>query len=175
MAVSLDAPLRDSCFAAGEQVLVVLVQSVYDHEVQFHDLRQPGLVRRVPGRQYPSSLAVSPDGRLVAVATRGTQLRLFDALRREEIEPSLQGSPQANSSVTFSADGRRLLSTSARLETLKVWDVGSRQELLSLPGSGAGLQFAEWSADGDVILGGPDWQVWRAPSWEEIAVAERME
>ena len=27
-------------------------------------------------------------------------------------------------------------------------------------------------ADGDVILAGPPWQAWTAPSWKEIAAAE---
>ena len=153
-------------------MLVVVLQPVHDHEVQFHDLRQPGQVRRIPGRHYPSYLAASPDGGLVVLSTRGNQLRLFDPLRGEAIKPPLQGGAQGNGGVAFSTDGRRLISTAARLETLKVWDVGSRQELLSLPGSGAGLEYVDWSADGNVILGGPEWQVWRAPSWAEIAAAE---
>ena len=169
---SVDGPIRDQCFAGGGHVLVVVLQPVHDHEVQFHDLRQPGHVRRVPGRHYPSYLAASPDGGLVVLSTRGNQLHLFDAVGGEAIEPPLQGGAHANGGVTFSADGRRLISLAARLETLKVWDVGTRQELLSLPGSGAGPQYADWSADGEVILGGPDWQVWRAPSLEAIAAAE---
>ena len=28
---------------------------------------------------------------------------------------------------------------------------------------------------GDVILAGPPWQAWTAPSWEEIATAEARE
>jgi serine/threonine protein kinase/WD40 repeat protein len=169
---SVDGPIRDQCFAGGGQVLAVALQPDHDHEVQFHDLRQPGRVRSVPGRHYPSSLAASPDGGLVVLSTRGNQLLLFDAVRGEAIEPPLQGAAQGNSGLTFSADGRRMISLAARLETLKVWDVATRQELLSLPGSGGGLQYADWSADGNVILGGPEWQVWRAPSLEEIAAAE---
>jgi hypothetical protein len=37
------------------------------------------------------------------------------------------------------------------------------------------LYAARWSADGDVILAGPPWQAWSAPSWEEIAAAEASE
>ena len=44
--------------------------------------------------------------------------------------------------------------------------------LLTLNGTGSLLDVARWSADGDVILAGPPWQAWRAPSWEEIAAAE---
>jgi hypothetical protein len=34
---------------------------------------------------------------------------------------------------------------------------------------------AGWSADGDGIIAGAPWQVWRASSWEEIAAAEAKE
>ena len=34
---------------------------------------------------------------------------------------------------------------------------------------------ARWSADGNVILAGPPWQAWSAPSWEEIAAVEAKE
>ena len=75
----------------------------------------------------------------------------------------------------FSPDGRRLFSTDRGQEAVKLWDVGTRQELLTLAGTGSYLNAARWSADGDVILAGAPWQAWRAPSWEEIAAAEAKE
>ena len=72
----------------------------------------------------------------------------------------------------FSPDGRRLFSTDRRQEAVKLWDVGTRQELLTLAGAGSALIAARWNADGNVILAGPPWQAWSAPSWEEIAAAE---
>ena len=72
----------------------------------------------------------------------------------------------------FSADGRRLISAFGGREAVKVWDVGTRQELLNLAGTGSTLGSVNWSADGDVILAGSPWQAWRAPSWEEIDAAE---
>jgi len=47
--------------------------------------------------------------------------------------------------------------------------------LLTLGGTGSVPSAARWSADGDVVLAGAPWQVWRAPSWEEIAAAEAKE
>ena len=60
-------------------------------------------------------------------------------------------------------------------EAVKLWDVGTRQELLTLDGADPYLTKARWSADGNVILAGPPWQAWSAPSWEEIAAAEAKE
>ena len=146
-----------------------------DHEIGFYDLAHPDRApRRVPGRYYSTTLAVSPDGGLVASSTDGGQVRLFDPAKGELIE-SLHGHLNAAFGVAFSPDGRRLISASGGREAVKLWDVGTRQELLTLAGTGSVLDAARWSADGDVILAGPPWQAWRAPSWEEIAAAEAKE
>ena len=68
-----------------------------------------------------------------------------------------------------------MISTFGGREAVKVWDVSTRQELLTLAGTGSYLGAARWSADGDLILAGPPWQAWRAPSWEKIAAAEAKE
>ena len=65
-----------------------------------------------------------------------------------------------------------MIPTSTAREAVKLWDVSTRQELLTLGGTGSTLYSARWSADGDVILAVTPWQAWRAPSWEEIAAAE---
>jgi len=166
-------------FAAGGRVLVVADNQVtYDnetHEIGFYDLAHPDRApRRVAGKYYASALAVTPDGGLVASATWGGQVRLYDPAKGERIE-DLHGHLNAAFGVAFSPDGRRLISSFGGREAVKLWDVGTRQELLTLSGTGSFLQTTRWSADGDVILVGAPWQAWRAPSWEEIAAAEAKE
>jgi len=169
---SIDEPFRDVVFAAGGQVLVVAMRRSPDHEIVFYDLAHADRApRRIPGRDNSGRLAVSPDGGLVASATYAGVVRLFDPAKGEWIE-SLHGHLNGAFNVAFSKDGRRLISTSGGREAVKLWDVGTRQELLTLGGSGSFLHAAGWSADGDVILAGRPWQAWRAPSWEEIAAAE---
>ena len=164
--------VRDAVFAAGGQVMVVVRPTGNGHEILFYDLvhadRAP---RRVPGKDAPSRLAVSPDGRLVASSNYAGQVHLWDPAKGELIE-TLHGHLNSAIGIAFSPDGRRLISASGGRETVKLWDVGTRQELLTLSGSGSMLVAAGWDADGDVILAGPPWQAWRAPSWEEIAAAE---
>jgi WD40 repeat protein len=175
---SINQGFIDATFAAAGRVLVATINLVNgnDHEIRFYDLIHPGQAPRcVPERHRAFSLAVSPDGGLVAVATTGGQVRLFDPAKGELIEPPLHGHLNAVYGVAFSPDGRRLISASGGREAIKLWDVGTRQELLTLAGTGSILNAAKWSADGDVILAGPPWQAWRAPSWEEIAVAEAKE
>ena len=90
---------------------------------------------------------------------------------------SLHGHLTSSMGIAFSLDGSRLASASWGREAVKLWDVGTRQELLTL----AGLDptpdtfVVKWSADGDVICAGPPWQAWSVPSWEEIAAAEAKE
>lgn len=102
---------------------------------------------------------------------------MFDASKAKLIG-AVHGHLNGASGVAFSPDGRRLISTAGGQEAVKVWDFGTGQELLellTLEGTGSLLDAARWSTDGDVILIGPTWQSWRAPSWAEIAAAEVKE
>ena len=107
----------------------------------------------------------------MASSNRGGQVRLLDPAKGELLE-TLHGHMNGAFGIAFSPDGRRLISASGGREAVKLWDVGTRQELLTLAGTGSILNAATWSADRDVILAGWPWQAWRAPSWEEIAAAE---
>jgi WD40 repeat protein len=176
MVASSDGVNRAATFALGGRVLAVAVARGNDHEIEFYDLAHPDQPRRrVPGKDYPSvSLAVSSDGGLVALSTYGGRVRLFDPANGDWID-DLHGHLNAVNGAAFSADGRRLISAGSAREAIKIWDVDTRQELLTFEGRSSGLETARWSSDGDVILAGPPWQAWRAPSWEEIAAAEAME
>jgi serine/threonine protein kinase/WD40 repeat protein len=174
IAATLDEPITDIAFGVGSRLLIAFVViSQRDHELRFYDLNHPDRAPRcVPGKHKPQYLQVSPDGRLVAAATEGGLVRLCDAVTGELIE-DLQGNMNAANNVCFSPDGHRLISSG--VEAVKLWDVGTRQELLTLAGTGGVLPGAKWSADGDTILAGAPWQAWHAPSWEEIAAAEAKE
>ncbi|MCW5554796.1 MAG: protein kinase [Verrucomicrobiae bacterium] len=175
MVASHEGRISDSAFAAGGQVMVVVRPTGNGHEILFYDLvhadRAP---RRVPVKASFSMLAVSPDGGLVASSNNAGQVRLFDPAKGELIE-TIHGHLNAVGGIAFSPDGRRLISAFGGREAVKLWDVGTRQELLTLAGTGSYLFATRWSADGDVILVGAPWQVWRAPSWEEINAAEAKE
>jgi hypothetical protein len=174
---SVNGKLYHTTFGAEGRVLVVAIRkdAYHYHEVAFFDLAHPDQApRRYGGKLSIYSLAVSPDGRLVAASTEGGLVRLFDPSKGELIE-SLHGHLNAVVGLDFSCDGRRLIAEGGAREAIKLWDVGTRQELLTLAGTGSVLRVARWTADGDVILAGPPWQFWRAPSWEEIAAAEAKE
>jgi WD40 repeat protein len=172
LSASIDEPVFDAVFASRGRILVVNLEKRDDHEIGFYDLAQPNRPpRRVPGKHSSRWLAASPDGGLVASSTYGGLVQLFDPVNGELIE-SLHGHLNAAFGIAFSDDGRRLISTFGGREAVKLWDVATRQELLNLGGTGAFLEAARWSADGDVILAGPPWQAWHAPSFEEIRNAK---
>jgi serine/threonine protein kinase/WD40 repeat protein len=172
---SIDEHFYDATFAAGGGALVVALEQGSDHRIAFFDLahadRGP---RLVPGRSFSRSLAVSPAGGLVASSAGDGQVRLFNPAGGE-LMGSLYGHLNSAFGIAFSGDGQRLISASGGRESIKLWDVRTQQELLTLSGTGSLLFAARWSADGDTILAGAPWQAWSAPSWEEIAAAESKE
>jgi len=169
------ATIRQSYFnaalALSGRVLVVALALGTGHEIALYDLELPGQPpKRFPGQRSARPLAVSPNGKLVASADQAGQVKLFDA-EKGELMDTLHGHMTAIFGLAFSPDGRRLISTSGGKETVKLWDVDTRQELLTLTGSPA-LSIIGWSVDRNEILAGEQWQSWKVPSWEEIAVAE---
>jgi serine/threonine protein kinase/WD40 repeat protein len=173
---SVNERVRDSVFADKGRVLVLVAGAwtANSHEIRFYNLEHPEQApRRVPGKHFGSAVAVSSRG-LVASSTGGGEVRLFDPVKGELIE-AVHGHLTAIFGLAFSADGRRLVSSSGGREAVKLWDVETRQELLTLSGTGSTLGSARWTDDGDVILAGSPWQAWRAPSWDEIATAEAKE
>jgi WD40 repeat protein len=179
--LSLDEMEVDPMFSADGQPLIVVARrgavasAQTGHEIRFYDLDHTDQVpRRFPGKHFASSVALSPDRRLLASPTGGGQVRLFDAAKGELLE-SLHGHLNAIFGIDFSADGRRLITSSGGREAVKLWDLSTRQELLTLNGAGSTIGTAKWTTDGNAILAGPPWQAWLAPSWEEIAAAEAKE
>jgi WD40 repeat protein len=172
---AVDGVIRDATFAEHGRILVVSVTQGIDHKLWFCDLAQPERAPRVvPGRGESFSVVSSPDGSLIASSTTAGLVRWF-APQTGELLASVHGHLNAAFGLAFSPDGRRLISASGGRESVKLWDVETEQELLTLSGAGSLLLSAAWNSDGDVILAGPPWQAWRAPSWEEIAVAEAAE
>jgi WD40 repeat protein len=165
---SIDGSLDDALFADENRTLVVSARVFENHEIQFHDLARPdNPPQRFPGRNNATFLALSPDNRLVVAATLGGELRLFKP--EGTSLGSLHGHLNAVHSCAFSPDGRRLITTCFGREAVKLWDVETRQELLTLEADFSGRGF--WSGDGDFIIFAPG-RAWRAPSWETIAAAE---
>src|SRR5438046_5269145 len=100
------------------------------------------------GKEQCSSVAFSPDGKTVAMATGDGIVRLCDVRTGQELA-ALRGATAGASSVAFSADGKRLIAASDD-RTVGMWEIASRRLVATLPGPGNWSQ-AAYSPDGRTL------------------------
>jgi eukaryotic-like serine/threonine-protein kinase len=140
------------------------------------DLRMPETLETGAGHKHiVSGLAWSPDDRLVCSVSEDGTLAIWQAFA---YQPStiFKAHMQGAHDVAFFPDGRRLVTTGSGREALKVWDLATQRELLSLPAEGSILQQLIVSPDGNCITAQDNQRrvyFWHAPSWEEIEPAEK--
>jgi WD40 repeat protein len=100
----------------------------------------------------PQAVAVSPDGRLVAIGCTGGEIEFWSlpALAAGEAKPAvLQAHRGPVTSLCFSPDGTTLVSGSAD-RNAKVWDVATGEELLVFKHDGV-VEAVRFSPDGRVL------------------------
>ena len=131
-----------------------------------------------------SGVAFSPDGTLVAASSITGITKVWDARTGQEIA-KLTGFMNSSLAVAFSPDGKRLVVGGGGDGLCRLWDVETWRELITLRIDGQSFSTMRFSPDGNVLGAKIDsvantgaygyWQCWRAPSWEEIAMAEAKE
>ncbi len=144
-----------------------------------------GLLREIPTGNMLANLetsnvddsAFSPNGKLFAAASFIGFAKLWETQTRREVA-TLSGFRGGVHSVAFSPDSARLAVGSDGSEGIKLWDTQSQMEVLALHSQGGVLFRSAFSPDGN-LLGAMNklgvLQVWRAPSWDEIAAAEKAQ
>jgi WD40 repeat protein/predicted DNA-binding protein (UPF0251 family) len=122
-----------------------------------------------------TSLAFSPDGKLLAAGCADGKLRLFDG-RTGELKKVWDDDVARAWWVVFSPDGKTLVSQSQD-KTVKVWDVQTAKVLRTLQGNKASVTAAAFSPDGklfatggivsenDKVTGG-EVILWDAKTWD---------
>jgi WD40 repeat protein len=149
-----------------DQDRLLLTDRVTDQEIQ---LSPP-----IPGA-YGATF--SADGKHVAIASYLGLARVWETSTGREVG-TFSGFQQGVQSAGFSPDGRRLATSSQGAEVLKLWDMESHQELLTLSARDQIFISTEFSPNGN-LLGGLHYasalHLWRTPSWAEIAAVEAKE
>ncbi|RCG31275.1 hypothetical protein DQ384_11145 [Sphaerisporangium album] len=101
-----------------------------------------------------SSVAFSPDGRIMATADLERNVRLWDTAIARQIGPAFTG---ATGPLAFSPDGAFLL-TSTGAARLELWDVAGRRTLGERPGcaSGGSPRLTAFNGAGTIAVGCDD-------------------
>jgi WD40 repeat protein len=108
--------------------------------------------RRVDGPGY-SAASFSPDGTILALGDQAGEIQLCESPTLKPIT-TLVGHSKVNLFLTFSPDGKTLLSSNDD-GTWRLWDVTGGDELLTLCGSPPGNSRAPWtrfSPDGRSLI-----------------------
>jgi WD40 repeat protein/serine/threonine protein kinase len=130
---------------------------------------------RVAHRHPVVGMAFSEDrSRAASVAEDGT-LAIWDSSSFQLIDV-FKGHMLGAHGVAFSPDGRRLATGGGGRQAVKLWDVSTHRELMTMPGQGSLFSFVAFSPDGTWLVAcnrEGRLHLWRAPSWEEIEAAEK--
>jgi WD40 repeat protein len=120
-------------------------------------------------------LAISQDGRFLAAGTEFTLIHLWEVNSGRKLG-ILRGHVAGVGGLSFSPDGKTLASCGD--SRVKLWNIETLQEILTLFRSSSGTGAALFSSNGSCLATSSQddrVQLWRAPSFEEIAATEAKE
>jgi WD40 repeat protein/serine/threonine protein kinase len=130
------------------------------------------------GPPYPAvRVAFSRDGLQVAGVCEYGTVALWDPSLFKLVIPPFKGHMQGAHGVAFSPDGRRLATGGGTdRDAVKLWDLSTHRELMTLSGQGSLFLIVAFSPD-DRWLAACSYEgklhLWRAPSWAQIDAAEK--
>ena len=123
-----------------------------------------------------SAVVFSPDGRMLASTSYDGTTILRDLFAHRELA-TLWGHSSLVWGAAFSPDSQRLATGGTDAgEAVKLWDLATQRELLSLAADGQFFLHVAFSPDGNTLMAtsyAGIAHLWRAPAWAEIEAAEK--
>ena len=117
------------------------------------------------------ALRFGPDHKSLVSGHRAHIFRLWDVSQAELVDTQRTGHYDGVYDLCFSPDGRTMVTV---VDTIKLWDMRGRQELLTLRGHERTIFAALFAPDGNNLVTA-DYsgvvRLWHAPSWAEIVAA----
>jgi len=125
-----------------------------------------------------SSLAFSPNGKLMIIGNEQSVVKIWDIVTGKEIV-TLKGHSDRIWSVAFSPDGKRII-TASEDRTAKIWDAENGRELISLkpnPDSFSRRVYsAHFSLAGkQIITNSVRKRIWDTIDWETVSTPEELQ
>jgi WD40 repeat protein len=149
------APLNVVFFSDGQRLAIGGAD-----ELKIVDVATGGIEYRQPAQDDGTILAISPDSRYVAIGSgyKICEIGVLNAASWEQ-EPPLTGHSRWVTSLAFSADGQRLISSSAD-HTIRVWDMNRRVTTRVLKGHQSEVKSVSLTSDESrVVSAGNDKQI----------------
>jgi WD40 repeat protein len=116
------------------------------------DLLRGELRAEWPAHLQPTdAVEFSPDGALLATGSQEGMAKLWE-VGSWNLVAVLQGHLLGVHAVGFSPNGRRLATGSVGEEAVKLWDLGTGQEVLNLAWPGQLVSRLAFSADGETLM-----------------------
>ncbi|MBL7187471.1 MAG: WD40 repeat domain-containing protein [Phycisphaerae bacterium] len=147
-------------------------------DVCWLDAETGELLERTTGGDYATKqVAFSGDGSQLASTSNHGTVALWDPSSFTRVT-SFRAHLTAAHGVTFSPHDRRLATGGATSrDAVRLWDLSTHRELITLPGQAAVSSFVVFSNDGRWLAAcsGVEGKLhlWRAPSWDEIEAEEK--
>ncbi|MCF7975205.1 MAG: serine/threonine protein kinase [Phycisphaerae bacterium] len=146
-------------------------------ELRWFNAQTGALLETTPGpADTMAQVTFSGDGsRLAGVSQYGT-VAMWDPSSFQTIK-DFQGHMQGAHGVAFSADGRTLATGGGtNRDAVKLWNVATQRELMTLSGEGSEFRIVIFSPDGRWLAARSSegkFHLWHAPTWAEIEAAEK--